>query len=269
MADLKPCPFCAGEADSEWYRDYRHIRSGEIGRSIAVYCTACHADMTICRADVPELSADDIMAMLVEGWNRRDAVASTPESGTQAAAALSPLRAEVLEFLDGVVGVVEANRFEQMMLWSENRRHESPKAWVEHLSGFGQTIGFVGDMPVFVSLLTAEVQGQKILFAHATSQVVDHRMVDAWLKANMPQSAFWPDGRLNFVDADNFHNVFRAPAPAEARGDQPSPQAAAWIMRDWDAGKIDVTLSPDERDLWERRGAKIEPLYALPTPPKA
>lgn len=134
---------------------------------------------------------------------------------------LKPLRAEVREFLEGIVGAVEANRFEQMMLWSENRRRETPKTWKEHLSGYGQTIGFVGDMPVFVSLLTAEIEGQKVLFIHPTSQVVDHRMIEAWLNANLPKSAFWSCGRLNYVDADNFHNVFRPPATDAASDVQP------------------------------------------------
>lgn len=51
---------------------------------------------------------------------------------------------------------------------------------------------------------------------------------------------------------------------------KPCPlKPSAWIMRDWSAGKIDVTINPDERDAWERRGAQIEPLYARPaeTPP--
>jgi Lar family restriction alleviation protein len=88
--DLKPCPFCGGEAESEWYRDYRHIRSGEVGRSIAVYCTACHADMTICRADVPELSAADIMATLIEAWNTRSEQRSKAEASPEEKDANSP-----------------------------------------------------------------------------------------------------------------------------------------------------------------------------------
>ncbi len=60
----------------------------------------------------------------------------------------------------------------------------------------------------------------------------------------------------------------KAAAPAEARSVE-APKPIAWIMRDWAGGKIDVTLNADDRDIWERRGFEIQPLYALPTPPKA
>lgn len=114
------------------------------------------------------------------------------------------------EFLDGVIGVVDANSYEQHSLWREchENRHMT---WEQNLSGLGQTVGKIDDMPVHISLLTAVVKGHKLLFIHPTSQVVDHRMIDAWLKDNLPLTAFRdrdPRKWINRVDAMNFSNVF-------------------------------------------------------------
>lgn len=117
-------------------------------------------------------------------------------------------------FLDGVVGVVEANTYEQHMLWNENRRSAQPKTWKDTSYGLMEVIGYFGEMPVCVSLLTAEVDRHKLLFIHATSQVVDHRMIDSWMNVTLPRSAFRKDGYINKVDAMNFHNVFLAASRA-------------------------------------------------------
>lgn len=115
---------------------------------------------------------------------------------------------EMTKFLSGVVGVVEANSYEKHMLWNENRQRESPRVWEENLSGFIETIGHINKVPVCISLNTAEVAYQKILFVDPTSQVVDHRMVDKWLKDNLPKSAFRSNGYVNKTNAMNFHTLF-------------------------------------------------------------
>lgn len=118
---------------------------------------------------------------------------------------------DVIEYLDGVVGIVEANSFENMMLWERNRTQIEPKSWVSSGGGYLVTMGEISSMPVCVSILSAMIDGQKILFWHATSKVVDHRLIDAWFKENLPKSAFRSDGYVNGTDAMNFHNVFRTP----------------------------------------------------------
>lgn len=110
--------------------------------------------------------------------------------------------------LDGVVGIVEANTYEQHMLWNENRHRAQPKTWKENPSGLLEVIGHFCDMPVCVSLITAEVGGHKLAFVHAISQVVDYRMIDSWMNVAFPESAFRENGSINKVDAMNFHNVF-------------------------------------------------------------
>lgn len=115
---------------------------------------------------------------------------------------------EMINFLDGVVGVVEADSFARHVLWKENRDREKPRLWDQNLSGFGQTVGFVKKMPVCISLLTATVDGRKVLFVHPTSVVVDHRMIDKWLKKSLPETAFRSDEYINRTDATNFHAIF-------------------------------------------------------------
>lgn len=125
---------------------------------------------------------------------------------------------EMTDFLHGVVGVVEANSFEHLCLWQEYR---SRVAWSDRMSGFGEIIGHLADMPVCISLRTSTVDGHKLLFVDATSQVVDWRMVDAWLDKMMPQSARRDNGSVNRVNAMNFHNVFprRVPTGDNRHGD--------------------------------------------------
>lgn len=111
---------------------------------------------------------------------------------------------DIRSYLEGVVGVVEANSFEIMCLWQ--RWQELGKSWVSTGHGYLATVGHVGDMPVCISILTATVDGEKILFIDPTSQVVDYRMVEDWLKTHVV-TALRDDGYLNRSDAMNFSNV--------------------------------------------------------------
>ena len=116
--------------------------------------------------------------------------------------------------LKRLFALVEATNEEQSQLWTRYSRkaadsgygpRESPRlAWEEDLSGFGMQVGMVGDMPVFVSLSFAKVEGELIGFYDATSQVVDHRMVRAWLDANATTVDGLPVPHNN---ATNFFNT--------------------------------------------------------------
>jgi hypothetical protein len=110
------------------------------------------------------------------------------------------------DFLDGVQGLCEANSYEQHSLWGENDR-EGRFTWVQENFGLLPTIGRVGKRPVVLSLFICVIKGYRICFYHATSQIVDHLIVDEWLKKAMPPSAHRRDGFLNKTDAMNFINV--------------------------------------------------------------
>lgn len=128
------------------------------------------------------------------------------ESFPEQARPESDRQREIREFLDGVVGVVEANSYEHQCLW-ERYHGEYEVAWKTNSSGLGECVGKLADMPVCISLTTAVVGGFKLLFIDATSAVVDYRLIDKWLEDNMPATAH-ARGHLNKTDAQNFINVF-------------------------------------------------------------
>lgn len=118
---------------------------------------------------------------------------------------------EMERFLDGVVAVVDATSNEQFLLW-EKYHHTRGVPWESSRFGLGQCVGRLDDRPVCISLCTAEVQGRKLLFVDATSEVVDHLMIDKWLYDCLPDTAFRNgdrQGYLNRTDAGNFFNVLR------------------------------------------------------------
>jgi hypothetical protein len=115
---------------------------------------------------------------------------------------------QMTAFLANVIGAVEANSYEKLMLWDANTRLTPPRIWKENNSGLLEVVGRLADMPVCIGLWTAEIDGHKILFYDATSQVVDYRMIDNWLETNLPKTAFRKDGYVNKTDAMNFRNIF-------------------------------------------------------------
>lgn len=99
--------------------------------------------------------------------------------------------------------VVEATRNEQFMLWQQHR-HEVQ--WDQDHFGFGPQIGELDGRPICMSLSWAVLNGHRIMFYEAISQVTDSEQVDAWLKANCNPT--WQDGkRRAHADAANFHLV--------------------------------------------------------------
>jgi len=62
---LKPCPFCGGQAELDANQAFRAFVSGDIERSVAVYCTSCSAEISVCVPDVPDIQPEQV----VEMWN--------------------------------------------------------------------------------------------------------------------------------------------------------------------------------------------------------
>ena len=124
---------------------------------------------------------------------------------------------ELKNFLDGVVGVVEATGYEKLALWQE--WHVADKRpWIQGRSGLSEQIGTVAGLPVCLSLLVDTVNGHRILFWEATSRVVDYEMARRWLDHVLPPTA------KNRTDAMNFHNAFPRggtlqPAPTPEGGE--------------------------------------------------
>ena len=99
---------------------------------------------------------------------------------------------------------VEATHFEFQCLWAENDRRKRV-TW-EHVSmGYMHQVGTCAGMPVTVSIMFAILDGVLVAFYDATSMVVDHSMVEAWLKEESVAFA-----RGNKCDGVNFHNCIGA-----------------------------------------------------------
>ena len=62
---IKNCPFCGAPADLDAVRTFRSLTSGNLERAIAVYCTSCTAEISVCVHDVPEITPEDVVSM----WN--------------------------------------------------------------------------------------------------------------------------------------------------------------------------------------------------------
>lgn len=67
---LLPCPFCGEPAESDHSRGFIDYKRNP-ANAVAIYCTKCLADMTICYGDHPESSPEELMAICAEHWNKR------------------------------------------------------------------------------------------------------------------------------------------------------------------------------------------------------
>lgn len=123
------------------------------------------------------------------------------------------------EYLKDVVGSVEATNYEKHSLWIEYSTDAAKHGWgtKDHIrfewisarEGWLPRVGMIGDRPVCISTLIEEVDGKKLLFWHATSELVDYQMIENWLKEHLPPAAFRGDGYLNRTDPTNFSNILR------------------------------------------------------------
>ena len=99
--------------------------------------------------------------------------------------------------------VVEASNHEIQFIWKE---------WNQAIpmeqdgSGFGREVGTCGGLPVMVTFFRFKIWGKWIVFYEPTSQVIDHRLIDNWIKKNvLVHMSTWGGGRLSRCNAQNFH----------------------------------------------------------------
>ena len=75
----KPCPFCGEPAEIDLSRGFRAFASGNMESQVAIYCTKCSCDMTMCYSDFPEYDVDQLRAILLGEWNRRVPTPAVPD----------------------------------------------------------------------------------------------------------------------------------------------------------------------------------------------
>lgn len=76
--DLKPCPFCGGDAEHDGMRGYIPFGKprGIVYNNAVVYCTQCEAEVVHTCEDtgrLNEFAYDVVQAEIIEAWNRRAA----------------------------------------------------------------------------------------------------------------------------------------------------------------------------------------------------
>lgn len=120
-----------------------------------------------------------------------------------------PNSAYVQDFIQGATAIVEATNFEYSCLWE---RYHKTKKWDDRADGIGPVVGYVDqkkqNKAISISLRSAVVDGQKILFWFPMGRWSDYDVIEEWIKQAMPETAF-QDGRLNKQDAGNFICVLR------------------------------------------------------------
>ena len=70
---LLACPFCGGAAESDTMKAFRRMKDGAMSNAVAIYCTKCSAQMSMCHDDHPEYAPEDMLTILTEAWNLRQA----------------------------------------------------------------------------------------------------------------------------------------------------------------------------------------------------
>lgn len=108
--------------------------------------------------------------------------------------------------IEKVKYAVETTSYESLALWKE--WHERVN-WEQLNPGKICTVGHINDRPINVELSWNKINGHKILFYHGCSMLVDHDMVEKWLKKNALLE--YP----NMVDAMNFHNIVNYLPPSK------------------------------------------------------
>lgn len=130
------------------------------------------------------------------------------------------------QMLKDTEAIVDADSYARLRLWEEfavegqaftTDRFLRPRYYWEQISrGICETVGVIKigkeELPVAIMAFWARLRvakgdpGKLVMFWEATSQVVDHRMIDRWFKDNL---------RKNVVkyNASNFHNVVQTLFP--------------------------------------------------------
>src|SRR5690348_17770034 len=85
-------------------------------------------------------------------------------------------------------------------------RAESRLSWEQLSPGYLTTIGKLGKRPVCVLVFFARIAGKVVAFYHATSEVVDHKMVEKWLWKKFSPPRWDNNTRRAHCDAQNFHH---------------------------------------------------------------
>lgn len=176
--------------------------AGSVMVTMAAYCQAHGIDMDAAGA-----------GELARVWTKVDAIrekqAKKPTGSALPAEHLMPMAEasdEVASFIAGASGLVEATTNERHQIWSRNNA-SNICTWVENNSGYGVQVGSLAGRPVCISINKAKLDGQDVIFWHATSEAVDYRLINGWWERNAPDTARDGFGNIRTADASNWTHV--------------------------------------------------------------
>ena len=113
---------------------------------------------------------------------------------------------EDIKKMSNVKFFVEANSFEIFKLWQENKNdYKEPCKWGEGHLGLIFTIGFLDNRPINIALHFATLDEILVCFYSGCSEVVDHKMIEEFIKFCWPIK-YDSKSRRAMTDAHNFHH---------------------------------------------------------------
>lgn len=120
------------------------------------------------------------------------------------------------KLFDNVVFLVEANSHESHHFWLDY--HYRPriltpvvKSWEQETMGKVITIGEINKRPINVDISYAKLNNKRVAFYEGSSQLVDHQMIEDWLKYFTLDSIRWDNStRWAHCDSNNFHHCLEA-----------------------------------------------------------
>jgi len=99
--------------------------------------------------------------------------------------------------------IVEGSTFRIWEKWNDEL-----DSWEQGM-GWLETVGYINDRPICISIFIEKINGYEVLFWHATSELVDYKMIEEWFQLN--HSALWYTDRpgqhcdeVNFMHCINY-----------------------------------------------------------------
>lgn len=120
------------------------------------------------------------------------------------------------EIFKNVFFLVEANSHERHTFWVDyfyKPRKDSPtiSTWEQEMCGEMVYLGKLDKRPVYVQIWWDILNGKRIIFYDGCSQVVDHKMIEDWLKHFTLKTIRYDNGtRWAHCDSMNFHHCLQA-----------------------------------------------------------
>lgn len=127
------------------------------------------------------------------------------------------VQADIEEYFKGVDYVVEATFEEQHFLWLTRHHHDvglgHVEKWVDDGMGRGPTIAYVGRgkkaRPIAISIFYATLDGLRVAFWSATSQLVDYAIIGKWIEERTDHIVD-SDNVICRTDVANFNEILHA-----------------------------------------------------------